>query len=157
MTEAELAQNLLNWSNTFLHLSLQDFNRCTRTVGLSLVQMTVLMHLHYRGPSEVTRLCEILQVTPAGASQMVERMVQQEVVRRVEAPGDRRIRRVELTDAGRQLVLDCISTRETWVNRLVAALPEAERECVAAAFAVLNQYAARFELPEAANPLPAPK
>ena len=39
---------------------------------------------------------DLMQVSPAGASQMVERLVQQGLVRRVESPGDRRVRQVHL-------------------------------------------------------------
>jgi DNA-binding MarR family transcriptional regulator len=146
MQEPELTAILLDWSTTFMRLSLHDFNHFTRAAGLSLAQMIVLMHLHYQGPCEVTNFCEMMQITPAGASQMIERMVQLEVAQRKEIPGDRRVRLVELTPKGRQIVLDSIAARRDWVSQLVEALPLDERERLSAALVTLTEYAGKLEI-----------
>lgn len=146
MNDADLTKSLLDWSSTFIRLSLYDFNRYTRSTGLSLGQMTVLMHLHYQGPCEITRFCDMMQITPAGASNMIERMVQQGVVQRAELPGDRRVRLVDLTEAGRRIVLEGIAMRETWVAQLVSSLPAEEHEKIFAAMRSLNKYAEILEL-----------
>jgi DNA-binding MarR family transcriptional regulator len=153
VNDADLTASLLDWSSTFIRLSLHDFNRYTRSAGLSLGQMTVLMHLHYQGASEVSRFCDMMQITPAGASQMIERMVQQGVVQRVEAPGDRRIRMVKLTESGQRIVLECIAVRQAWVDRLVAAFSASERESIYEAMLSLNKHAGQLEL----QPLPIPE
>ena len=145
MKEHELASTLLDWSSIFIRLSLHDFNLYTRNAGLSLGQMIVMMNLHYRGPSEVTQLCELMQVTPAGASQMVERMVQLGVVQRTEVPGDRRVRRVSLTEQGQQIVLESIEARQAWIDQLVLHLSAEERQNVSAALLTLTQRAAELE------------
>jgi MarR family 2-MHQ and catechol resistance regulon transcriptional repressor len=141
MDDVDLTKSLLDWSSTFIRLSLYDFNRYTRSMGLSLGQMTVLMHLHYQGPCEVTRFCDMMQITPAGASNMIERMVQQGVVRRDELPEDRRVRLVDLTDSGRRIVLEGVAMREAWVTQLVASLSTEEREKIFTAMMSLNQHA----------------
>jgi DNA-binding MarR family transcriptional regulator len=146
VNDADLTTSLLDWSSTFIRLSLHDFNRYTRSAGLSLGQMTVLMHLHYQGASEVSRFCDMMQITPAGASQMIERMVQQGVVQRVESPGDRRIRLVELTESGRRIVLECIAIRQAWVDQLVKALSPTEQESIFAAMMTLNKHAEKLEI-----------
>jgi len=142
----DLTTSLLDWSSTFIRLSLHDFNRYTRSVGLSLGHMTVLMHLHYKGASEVSRFCDMMQITPAGASQMIERMVQQGVVHRIESPGDRRIRLVELTESGRHIVLECIAVRQAWVSQLVKALSPIEKESISAAMTTLNKHAEKLDI-----------
>ena len=146
MTASDLTPILLDWSSTFIRLSLHDFNRYTRNAGLSLAQMTVLMHLHYQGPSEITHFCEMMQISPAGASQMIERMVQQGVVQRSETPGDRRVRLVSLTDAGQKIVLESIAARQAWIEQLVEALSEQERLKIAAALQTLNERANQLDL-----------
>ena len=80
--------------------------------------MSVLVHLYYRGPREVMGFADLMQVSPAGASQMVERLVQQGLVHRVESRGDRRVRQVHLTEAGRQMVETSIAARQKWVEEL---------------------------------------
>ena len=146
MNHTDLTTIVLDWSTTFIRLSLHDFNRYTRSVGLSLAQMTVLMHLYYQGPSEVTKFCEMMQLSPAGASQMIERMVQQGVVQRSEMPGDRRVRLVSLTEQGRQVVQGSITARQAWVEQLVAGLSAEEGERVAEALQILNAHASKLEI-----------
>ncbi len=62
--------------------------------------MNLMLHIHYRGPCEVSDVSDLMQMTPAGASQMVERLVQQGLVTRQEVSGDRRVRLVHLTIRG---------------------------------------------------------
>lgn len=145
MNEEQLTQVMLDWATVFFRLTMHDFNAYVRTTGLSFIQMNALIHVFYRGPREVLDFAEFMQVTPAGASQMVERMVQQGWVRREEAPDDRRVRLVHLTEQGRELVEAGIVARERWIAELAATLTEEEREAVAAALRILTEKAARFE------------
>jgi len=149
MKEPDLNTILLDWSTTFIRLSLHDFNRYTRTVGLSLVQMTVLMHLYYQGPNEVTNICEMMQISPAGASQMIERLVQQGVVQRAEIPDDRRVRLVSLTEHGRALVMESIQARQAWIDELTASLSDEERTDIAQSLQILSEHASKLEIPPA--------
>ena len=144
MEQDDLIEVMLDWSTTFIRISLHDFNRYTRNTGLSLAQMTVLMHLYYQGASEVMNFCEMMQVSPAGASQMIERMVQQGVVQRSEAPDDRRVRLVNLTEAGRALVQESITARQAWLENLTAGLSPHEREQIITALKKLTENAARM-------------
>lgn len=146
MENTPLARVLLDWSTTFIRLAMHDLNRFARDAGLSLPQVNVLVHLFYTGPGEVTRLCELMQVSPAAASQMIERMVQQGVVERGESPGDRRVRLVRLTAAGRAVVEQIITARRAWIEELIAPLPESERGEIAAALLRLNERAGGLEI-----------
>jgi DNA-binding MarR family transcriptional regulator len=146
MTPDELTAIVLEWSTTFIRLSLHDFNHYTRSAGLSMAQMTVLMHLYYQGPNEVSKVCEMMQLTRPGASQMIERMVQQGVVERTEIPGDRRVRMVGLTDQGRKVVEESIAARQAWIEKLVSGLSAAETERVAEALRILNDHTGHLEI-----------
>jgi len=145
MEEADLTKVMLDWSTMFIRISLHDFNRYTRNTGLSLVQMTVLLHLYYQGPSEVMNFCEMMQVSPAGASQMIERMAQQGGVQRGEAPGDRRVRLVSLTEQGRALVEESIAARQAWVEQLISDLSAQERDQGLSALRTLTVRASKVE------------
>ena len=145
MDDYEATQAILDWSAIFLRLSMHDFNRHARGSGLSLAQMTVLMHLYYRGPREVMAFGDLMQVSPAGASQMVERLVQQGLVQRSETPDDRRVRLVHLTEAGRRVVDESIRARQGWVERLLASLTDEQRAAIGQALPVLTAQAAALE------------
>jgi DNA-binding MarR family transcriptional regulator len=108
--------------------------------------MTVLMHLYYQGASEVTHFSDMLQITPAGASQMIERMVQLDMVHRTQTLGDRRVRLVDLTDQGRQVVEQSIAARQAWVEQLVEMLSPEERNLIFQALEQLNHRARELGL-----------
>jgi DNA-binding MarR family transcriptional regulator len=136
MADSEFTQSLLDWSAVSVRLAMHDFNRYARGSGLSLAQMSVLVHLYYRGPREVMGF--------------VERLVQQGLVRRVESPGDRRVRQVHLTEEGRQMVETSIAARQKWVEELTAALTDDQRVLIGAALRVLTERAAALEIQETA-------
>lgn len=118
---------IMDWTAVFVRLWMHDINNFTRATGLSFGQMNLLLHLHYRGPCEVSGVSEVMQMTAPGASQMVERMVQQGLVTRGEVPGDRRVRQVALTDEGKNVVRGCIRLHEKWVGDLAGSLSEEDR------------------------------
>jgi len=113
---------IMDWTAVFVRLWMHDINNFTRSTGLSFGQMNLMLHLHYKGPCEVNGVSEVMQMTAPGASQMVERMVQQGLVARGEVPGDRRVRMVYLTEQGKVVVRDCIRLHETWVHDLAETL-----------------------------------
>jgi DNA-binding MarR family transcriptional regulator len=145
MNNTELTKIVLDWSSLVVRLSMHDLNRYARATGLSLAQINVLLHLYYKGPREVMEFADFMQVSPAGASQMVERLVQQGLVRRVETTEDRRVRLVHLTDEGQQLVMESIAARRQWVGTLVALLTPEESETVGQGLSILGERAAQLE------------
>ncbi len=134
----DLPQTLLEWSAVFMRRSMHDFMYYTRSSGLSLALMNVLMRLHYHGPCEVTELVGTMQVSRAAASQMVERMVQQDLVLRVESPDDRRVRLVHLTHKGRQVVEESIAARQKWMEALMDTLSPEQQTTIASALQTLT-------------------
>ena len=147
MNASELARLVLDWSIEFVRLSMQDINRCARSNGLSFPLMNVLMHLYYQGPREVMEFAEYLQVSPASASQMVQRLVQQDLVVRVESAGDRRVREVHLTERGRCVVEESLARRGRWVESLVGSLSADQQAVLAQAMRLLNQQAKCSRVP----------
>jgi DNA-binding MarR family transcriptional regulator len=152
MANSEFTQSILDWSALFVRLSMHDFSRYARGSGLSFPQISALVHLYYRGPREVMGFADLMQVSPAGASQMVERLVQQGLVRRVESPGDRRVRQVHLTEEGRQMVETGIAARQKWVEELTASLTDAQTALIGTALRILTERAAALELRDMAAP-----
>jgi DNA-binding MarR family transcriptional regulator len=151
MGTSELAQLILDWSTQLVRSSMHDINRCARSNGLSFAQMNVLMHLYYRGPREVMEFAEYMQISPAGASQMVDRLVQQGLAVRVEPPGDRRVRQVHLTERGRRMVEESMAIRQQWVDSLAASLSADQQAVVVDAMRLLTAGAAREAAQEMAR------
>ncbi len=138
MTDPELYQLMNEWLSISGRMSMHDFTHYARSAGLTLVQMNVLLHLYHRGPSGVMDFIDIMQVSPAAASQMVDRMTQQGLVRREESMVDRRVRMVHLTEYGHKLLEESVHSRHKWLDDFVASLSAEEAETIKAALQVLN-------------------
>ena len=145
MSEKNLAQIIMEWAVVFMRQSMHDFTRHAHSTGFSLAQMNVLFHLYYKGDSEVTLFADLMQVTPAAASQMVERMVKQGLARRAKTADDQRVRLVSLTEKGRAVVEESIAVRQHWMETLLAALNDQEKDVVARALSILTEKAGQLE------------
>jgi DNA-binding MarR family transcriptional regulator len=141
MVDKQLKKALLDWSNTFMQLSLNDLSRFAHTNGLSLAQMSILMHLHYQGDCEVTGFSEMLHISRAAASQMIERLVQLGVVYRFQSSEDRRLRLVDLTEFGKGMVIESLDARITWINQLVDQISIEDQKLFSTMVIKLNEYA----------------
>ncbi len=135
---------IMDWTAVFVRLWMHDVNNYTRASGLSFGQMNLMLHLHYKGACEVSGVSEVMQMTAAGASQMVERMVQQGLVTRSEVPGDRRVRVVCLTEQGMNVVNECINLHRTWVHDLGQSLPAEDRAQAARIMRQLTENAGKL-------------
>lgn len=144
MTESQLKNAMLEWSDTFMRLSLNDLSRFAHTKGLSLAQMSILMHLHYSKACEVTRFSDMLQISRAAASQMIERLVQEGVVQRVKSLEDRRKRLVALTEFGQTVVNESMEARVVWIYQLVDQIPIADQKLFTDIFGKLIEYSRKI-------------
>lgn len=139
METEEFSHSLLEGMELWMQVSLQDLISYIHRKDISMAQINVLYHLHYRGPCEVLTFTRIFSLSPAGASQLIERMVRQGWVERLADPADRRVRRVHLTDLGRQLVTESIAARNEWIVRFSSRLTFEEKQQVARAFQLLAE------------------
>lgn len=135
----EFSDSLLEGLAVLMRVSLQDLMSYGHRKGISMAQINVLYELYYRGPCEVLAFTQTLALSPAGASQLIERMVRQGWVERLADPADRRVRRVHLTEPGRQLTAESIAVRDEWISRFGTRLTEEEKRQVAKAFRLLAE------------------
>jgi DNA-binding MarR family transcriptional regulator len=128
---------LQEWVAVFMRRSMQSFIRYARQSGLSMSQINTLFHIHRASGSGVTDLGEHLGISNAAVSQLLERLVQQGLIRRDEDPADRRAKKLTLTEKGAQTLQEGIHARQGWLQDLSATLSAAEKEQVAAALKIL--------------------
>jgi len=145
MMETKLKNAMLEWSDIFMRLSLNDLSRFAHTKGLSLAQMSILMHLHYHAACEVTRFSEMLQISRAAASQMIERLVQQDLVFRFHSKEDRRVRWVDLTENGKNIVTESMDARITWIEILVNQISTDDKKMFSDMLSKLIDYAGKLD------------
>jgi DNA-binding MarR family transcriptional regulator len=104
--------------------------RYARENGLSMSHLGALFHINHIGSCGVTDLGDHLGVTSAAASQMLDRLVQQELILRNEDPNDRRVKQIILTRKGHQILEKGIHARQGWLDDLAQTLSDSEKETV---------------------------
>jgi DNA-binding MarR family transcriptional regulator len=142
---------LQQWIEVSMHRSMRNFLRFARESGLSMSQMGTLFHLHSRGSCGVTDLGDHLGVTSAAASQMLERLAQQDLILRTEDPNDRRVKQINLTDKGLQVLQESIQARQSWLYDLAETMSDAEKRAGVAALTILIDRANHLGQPDDAD------
>lgn len=149
----EFTRVLHEWAEIFMRRSMHDFIQFNRDSGLSMPQLSALMHVRYGGPIGVSDIANHLGITNAAASQMIERLVQQELLERSEDRRDRRAKKLALTERSRKLLREGIEARRRWMEELTTALDPEAREAIMQSLIMLTQVARDLERPAAAAPL----
>ena len=132
---------LHEWVKVFMQRSMSDFKRFMDESDLSASQVNILMRLHFRGKCGVSDIGTGMGVSKAAASQTVERLVQRNLLERVEDPLDRRFKQVSLTAKGESLVQSSFEARYRWMDELSQSLSLEQQEEIAAALTALTEAA----------------
>ena len=77
-------------------------------------------------------------VSPAAASQMVNRLEKQNLVQRITDPTDRRVRNVALSEQGEHFVEESIKVRQNWVKNIPDNLSQEQLDQIAVALELLT-------------------
>ncbi|MBN1440849.1 MAG: winged helix DNA-binding protein [Anaerolineales bacterium] len=145
MTLGEQCLDLLHeWTGVSMRNSMRTMLRFSREKGVSMQQIGALFRIR-RGECSVRDISSELSVTAAAASQLLEGLVQQDLIRRAEDPNDRRVKQIALTDKGRRILAEGIQARQDWLRRLVQRLSPQEQVQAAAALKLLLANAASLE------------
>jgi DNA-binding MarR family transcriptional regulator len=146
-SEISLISTLHKWIGIFMRYSMHNFIRYSRESGYSMSQLGTLFHIHRMGCIAVSELAGDLGVTNAAASQILERLVQQDLVVRSEDAQDRRVKQISLTEKGRQILHESVHARQSWLNDLEGSLSSSEKEQVVAALNIMIDKAALLPPP----------
>jgi len=87
--------------------------------GLSLTQLRSLFLIANKGSTNFRKLAEALEVTPSNVTGVVDRLVEQGLVSRVQNPEDRREMTLQATDKGKALVSNI---KEAGIKRMTQIL-----------------------------------
>ncbi len=139
-----LVRALQDWIGVVMRRSMRSILLFLKENELSMSQVGALFQINH-GSSNVSDIGEGLGISIAASSQMLERLVQQGLVLRLEDPQDRRVKQLGLTEKGRRIVRASVHARLGWLQAMVADLTERERDQVAGAIRLLSQKAEQFE------------
>jgi DNA-binding MarR family transcriptional regulator len=140
----QLVITLRSWVEVFMRLSMRQLMQYSHESGLSMQQIRALFHIH-DCPRGITNIGDHLGITKAAASQMIDKMVEQGLMTRVEDPQDRRGKNITLTEKGLLAMQKSLQARQGWLENLAASFSVSEKEQVSQALASLVEKARRIE------------
>jgi len=144
--QVQFTQSIRSWMELFMNRSMRGWWRFARSTGLSMPQFSVMMQLYYRGACGMSEVSERFEITPAGASQLVDKLVQSGFIMRQEDPNDRRAKMLDLTTKGRELIQQGIEERYRWVGDLAEKLTAEERVRIGEALDIMTRVGQELEV-----------
>ena len=143
--QVQFTQAVRSWMDVFMHRSMRGWGRFAKSSGLSMPQFSLMMQLYHKGPCGMSRISEGYDITPAAASQLVDKLVHNGLIQRGEDPSDRRAKLLSLTDKGREFVQQGIEERYRWVDELGSKLTADERVQISEALEIMTRAAQDLE------------
>jgi len=107
--------------------------------------MIALFHLYYKESCGVSDIADHLGFSDAASSQMVDRLVQRGFIERKEDPDDRRVKKLTLTEEGKDIVKKAMSSKMQWIEGLTLELTSTQQLTVAEALEILIDAAHRLQ------------
>ena len=118
--QSDYKETMENWAKLYFFQSLTDFFNYLKQTDLSLLQAYALAHLVFKGPLKMSDLCEHMQVSPAAASQLIDRLEKLEMVERISDPDDRRVRKIVVLEKGKNFVQENFNFSQGWLSEIPA-------------------------------------
>jgi DNA-binding MarR family transcriptional regulator len=141
----QFTQAIRSWMDVFMNRSMRGWGLFAKSTGLSMPQFGLLMQMHHKGPCGMSQVSERFEITPAAASQLVDKLVQNGFIQREEDPNDRRAKLLNLTDKGRELIQRGMQERYRWVDELGERLTPEERVKITEALNIMTETAKELE------------
>ena len=143
-----VTQSLRAWMEISMHRSMHERTLFAKSAGLSMPQFGILIQLHHKGRCGVSEIGEHFDITNAAASQLVEKLVQAGYLERTEDTNDRRVKQLNLTAKGENLIENGAQERYRWLDELTSQLSAEERGKVTEALNILTKAAQIMEAKE---------
>jgi DNA-binding MarR family transcriptional regulator len=122
-----LAEQLLRLTRRVHRIQKRHLEQCD--LGITPAQSRLLRTLaHFGSPPRMADLAERLEVVPRAVTSLVDGLEANGMVRRVPDRSNRRVIRIEVTDAGRQALRELRGARRSAAQEILAPLTEEQRE-----------------------------
>lgn len=95
---------------------------------IPIQQFLILEFLYKEGESKMTHLAQVMKVTTAAMTGIVERLVRDGYCLRVNEPNDRRIIKIKLTRQGDELVKKISRQRRRMLIKIFGKISESDRK-----------------------------
>ncbi len=142
----QLSQTLRHFMDVAMQHSLHERSHLAKNIGISMPQLGILMQLNFHGSCGISEISNRFDITNAGASQLVDKLVQSGLIQRAEDPQDRRAKLLTLTEKGTELIQQGTERRYRWVEDLAEKLSAQEREQVQEALDIMTRTLKELEM-----------
>jgi DNA-binding MarR family transcriptional regulator len=126
-TPDQVAVAILETIPTSMH-AIREQMRSGRVAGLPVAQFRLLVYVRRNPGTSLTAVADHLGTTLPAASQLVERLVQDDLVTRVKNPQERRRLQLRVTDAGTAALAETDEHTRAWLCRALSGLDSEELE-----------------------------
>lgn len=123
----ETVAELLRETVLRLQPSAQEISEAWSDAQVTMQQLRVMTILYHNGPTRVSDLARQLQVSTPTVTGILDRLVRQRVTYRMNDARDRRVVLNNLTEAGRELVEQAMSSSDDRAMIAIARLTPDER------------------------------
>lgn len=110
-------------------ISFRDFQGALKRFhegALSLVHLNLLMLLRFNGPLTMSRLAELLDVSVASATGIVDRVEKKGVIERRRSDEDRRVVQVYVTEKGEQVFTQMQAERQANMMKMISNITDSD-------------------------------
>jgi DNA-binding MarR family transcriptional regulator len=121
----------------FMQRSLRGIMGSMKQDGLSMPQIYTLMYLYHEGEVRISDIGVLMDIGKAAASQLVDRLVQQNLVERVEDDKDRRAKKIRLLPKSLALIEKGLEVQRKQMGEVLASLSLEQQVVVQTAFMYL--------------------
>jgi DNA-binding MarR family transcriptional regulator len=121
----------------FMQRSLRGIMGSMKQDGLSMPQIYTLMYLYHEGEVRISDIGVLMDVGKAAASQLVDRLVQQGLVERVEDESDRRAKKIRLLPKSLALIEKGLGVQRQQMGEVMSHLSSEQLATVQKAFVFL--------------------
>ena len=135
----DISSELKTLFSVTLKQAMDSYQSYMQQNDVTPTQMNMMTHLYYLGSCEITRMSGLMETNKSAVSQLVDRMVNQNLLERVEVPGDRRSRELHLTAHGKKLVEGGLKARQEWFESVCAGQPEEKQKEIYQALQLFNR------------------
>lgn len=123
----------------FMQRSLRGIMGSMKQDGLSMPQTYTLLYLYHEGQVRISDIGTLMEIGKAAASQLVERLVQQGLVERVEDENDRRAKKIRLLPKSLALIEKGLRVQRQVMGEVMGQLTGEQMQVVQKAFMYLMQ------------------
>ena len=93
----------------------------------------------------MSEISDRFDITAAAASQLVDKLVHNDLIQRTEDPNDRRAKQLALSNKGSEFIKKGIDERYRWMNNLEDTLSAEEQKKISEALTLLINAASKLD------------